>query len=126
MFLLKTLEYLILPALGRNSKLSSRLFSFRPSTICQSAVAKVLKIIKTYPKKNSDVHCAMLDHFKAFYRINFDILFMKQHVNELPTLVICLLEFVLRNTFVNVSFENYKGSNWLIGNGDRQGRIISP
>ena len=49
--LLKTLEYLILSVLRQNLKLSSRQFSFRPSTNCQSVVATVHGIIKTYTER---------------------------------------------------------------------------
>ena len=124
--LLKTLEYLILPVLRQNLTLSSRQFGFRPSTNCQSAVATVHEIIKTYTDNNSNVHCAMLDLSKAFDRINFDILFMKLRETELPTMIIRLLEYMLRNDFVNVSFNGCKVSDWLIDNGARQGRNFSP
>ena len=89
--LLKTLEYLILPVLRQNLKLYSRQFGFRPNTNCQSAVATVKEIIKTYTENNSNVHCAMLDLSKAFDRINFGIILMKLRETELPTMIIRLL-----------------------------------
>ena len=72
------------------------------------------------------MHCARLDLSKANDRSNFDILFMKLRESELPIMIIRLLEYTLRNAFVNVSFNGCKGSVWLIGNGARQGGILSP
>ena len=45
---------------------------------------------------------------------------------ELPTMIIRLMEYMLRNEFVDVSFNGCKGSDWLIGNGAHQGGILSP
>ena len=61
----------------------------------------------------------MLNLSKASDRSNFDIIFMKLREAELPTMIICLLEYMLKNAFVNVSFDGCKGSDRLIVNGVR-------
>ena len=68
----------------------------------------------------------MLDLSKAFDRINFDILVNKLHKTDLPSMIVGLLEYMLRNTFVNVSFNGCGGNDWQVGNGARQGGILSP
>ena len=72
------------------------------------------------------MHCAMLDLSKAFDGINFDILFMNLRKTELPTSIIRLFEYMLRNAFVSISFNGYKGSDLLVGNGAGHGAILSP
>ena len=51
---------------------------------------------------------------------------MKFRETEIPNLIISLLEYLIRNAFVIFSFNGCKGSNWLTGNGARQGGNLSP
>ena len=37
-----------------------------------------------------------------------------------------MIRFMLQNTYVNVSFGKWQGKNWKVGNGVRQGGILSP
>ena len=115
-----------MPALKSNLKLSSRQFGFRPGTNCQSAVLMLQEVVKSYTERNSNVHCAMLDLTKAFDRMNFNILIAKLKKTLLPMQLVNLLDFMLRNSFASLNYNGFKGGDWLIGNGARQGGILSP
>ena len=68
----------------------------------------------------------MLDLPKAMDGIISYILFMKLRETELPTMNIRLLEYMIVNAFVNISFIGCKESDWLICNSARQVGILSP
>ena len=40
--------------------------------------------------------------------------------------VVNLVEFMLRNSLASINYNGFKGRDWLIGNGARQGGILSP
>ena len=67
-----------------------------------------------------------LDLRKAFDKINHDILISKLIKRKFPSFFIKILYFMLKNQFVNVSFNGVSSLSWKAGNGLRQGGILSP
>ena len=63
---------------------------------------------------------------KAFDKINLNILNSKLLKTELPTQLVNLLNFINKNTYVNVQCNNVVGEEWQTNNGTRQGGILSP
>ena len=124
--LLKVFEYCLLPKVEKYFEPSSNQFGFRKNTSCLSAITVVKETIHYYNNQGSNVHCAKIDLSKAFDKLNHDILFCKMMNSEMPRSYIETIMFMLRNTNVCVSFGNYKGKDWKVGNGVRQGGILSP
>ena len=123
--LFKLFEYCLLPHLEKSLNLSPSQFGFRKNTSCLSAISVLKETIASYNDKNSNVHCAMVDLSKAFDKININILIGKLMKTEMSRDVINVLEFMFRNTYVNTKINNFKGDEWKIGNGTRQGGILS-
>ena len=123
---LKIVEYCLLPILTKILKLSNHQFGFRKETGCLSAIALVKETIYKYNSEKSCVHCVMVDLSKAFDRINNKILFSKLQVSELHPQIVELLRAMYDGAYVHTLFNGLKGVAWKIGNGARQGGILSP
>ena len=90
------------------------------------ATTVLKETIKNYTVKGSNVHTAFLDLSKAFDKINHDVLISKLIQKGYPAFFIKILYFMFKNQFVNVSYNDISSSWWKVGNGVRQGGILSP
>ena len=124
--LLKTFEYCLLFKLKRHVKLNTRQFGFRKNTSCLMAATVFKETIYNYNVNNSNVHAAFLDLSKAFDKVNHNILLMKLINQNIPPLLIKTLKSMYSNQSVHVSFNNTKSNPWILGNGVRQGAVLSP
>lgn len=84
------------------------------------------EIIENDNKKKSNVHCAFMDLSKAFDKVNCSTLVEKLKETKLPPELINIIDFMYSNSCANVKINNNVGSTWKIGNGTRQGGILSP
>ena len=123
---LKILEYCLLPSLSKLLKLSNLQFGFRKETGCMSAIALVKETIYKYNSENSNVHCVLVDLSKAFDRINHNILFSKFLESDVHPQIVELIRAMYDNAYVHTLFNGFRGIPWKIGNGARQGGILSP
>ena len=121
----KMFEYCLLPILNRYLKLDSCQFAYRQNTSCLSAVVVMKETLISYHEQNSSVHCAMIDLSKAFDKININTLVSKLRSSHLPDVFVNTISYMYRNTFVNTRFNNVAGDEWKIGNGARQGGVLS-
>ena len=123
---LKTFEYCILTEMQRKLKLSTRQFGFRQHTGCLPAIALVKEIIFKYNDENSSVYCAMVDLSKAFDRVNWNILFSKLRESNLRPEIINIIKVMYDRSYVHTMVNGTKSCSWKLGNGVRQGGILSP
>ena len=124
--LLKIFEYCLKPFLSKHLNLDSRQFGFRNNTSCPSVVSILKETVMGYSDENSNVHCVMVDLSKAFDKINYDILMLKLRKTSLPKQIVNILDYMCNNTYVNVLFNGITCDPWKVGNGARQGGILSP
>ena len=124
--LLKVFEYALLPCLERHLKLSSHQFGFRSETSTVQAVSVLKETINSYTEKRSAVHCAFIDLSKAFDRVNVNNLILKLKSRNIPKSVIKIIEFMYLNANVRIKFNGVTSDEWRVGNGVRQGGILSP
>ena len=82
--------------------------------------------IKSYVAERSNVHCGMVDVSKAFDKINHSILIDKLHKSGLPKHIIGIIAYMMNNSYANIFVNNITTDLWKIGNGTRQGGLISP
>ena len=122
---LKLYEYCFVPYLDKFLKISDRQFGFRPNTGCLAAVSVLKETVFRYMDGNSPVHCAFLDLTKAFDRVNFKILIDKLNSSNLPPSIVNNIDFMLHNSWVHTKFLGISSDEWLIGNGVRQGGVLS-
>ena len=124
--ILKLFEYCLLPIFKRYIKPNKWQFGYVPNASCASAGLILKETVLNYTRSGSKVHCAMLDFSKAFDRINVKVLIQKLISSNLPVLIIRVLKYMFENVYVHVSFAQMCGSVWKMGNGTRQGGILSP
>ena len=122
----KTLEYCLLPILNKHLTLSNQQLGFRSGASCLSTVTLLRETAESYIKQGSKVHCATIDITKAFDKINSKLLVAKLSHTTLPRQVVDIIAYMYQNTFVNVRFNEVENDPWLIGNGTRQGSVLSP
>ena len=123
---LKVFEYCLLPEMSRKLKISKHQFGYKKQTGCLQAIALAKETIFKYNSENSHVHCAAVDLSKAFDKINHKILFAKLHDSNLRPEVVRIIKVMYEQSYVNTSFNGVSTSSWRIGNGVRQGGILSP
>ena len=123
---LKTFEYCLLPIFSKHIRLNSRQFGFRKHTGCLSAIAVVKETIFHYNSEMSDVYCASIDCSKAFDKINWAILLQKLSGTSLPKIFVDIIFCMYANSYVSTRFNGVNSDPWKVGNGTRQGGILSP
>jgi len=124
--LMKVFEYSLQPVLVRKLNINPLQFGFTPGSDCHSAILFAKETILSYTGANSNVHGAAVDLSKAFDRVNFDILFDKLCKTGLPCSIVRIIDYMLRNTYVNVCYGDAIGEEWKVRSGVRQGGILSP
>ena len=124
--LFKVFEYSLLPTLTKHLKLSNKQFAFRADTDCVTAVLAMKEVIAKYNAEGSPVHCAMVDLTKAFDKVNYGKLMRKLRDSTLPKQIVDTMGYMFMNTYVNVQFAGVTSDPWKVGNGTRQGSVISP
>ena len=123
---LKVLEYSIMPEIMKFLHLSNRQFGFRKDTGCLHAITMVKEVIFKYNQEGSNVHCTLIDLSKAFDRINKEILFRLLDGSGLNPRIVNIIRCMYDESYVNTLFNHVKGNSWRVGNGVRQGVILSP
>ena len=123
---LKLFEYCLLNKLEKFLKINRLQFGFRKHTSCLMTTAILKEIVSHYNSKGSNVYTVFVDLKKAFDKVNHKILIAKLIDKNVSPVLIKLLLDMYNKQFVNVIFNNIKGSSWKIGNGVRQGGILSP
>ena len=124
--LLKLFEYVIQPVLENHLMLNNRQFGFRGDTGCTSALLILKEVIKKYVSENSSVFCAMIDVSKAFDKINYDVLKTKLMETSLPKHFVLIVDYMIRNTYVESFVNGLTSESWKMNNGTRQGGVNSP
>ena len=124
--ILKIFEYTLLPSLAEHLKLNSHQFGFRSETSTVQAISVLKETINSYTNKRSSVHCAFIDLTKAFDKLNVKSLILKLKNKTLPKSIIRIIEFMYLNANVRIKFNGIASDEWRVGNGVRQGGILSP
>ena len=123
---LKIFEYVLLPIIADNIKLCDQQLGFRNSSGCTDAILLVKEIIMRYNSEGSDVFCAQIDLSKAFDTIDHNILLRKMLDSDVPSSIVRIVGFMIKNSHTHVRFKNCKSSDWRVMTGCRQGGILSP
>ena len=76
-----------------------------------------------YAAQAYSIHCATVDLSKAYDRFNIDRLIRELRCSDSPDKIVDIIEFIAKNTMVNVLFNGCLGTDWPVGNGARQGGI---
>ena len=123
--ILKLFEYVLLPFLEKLLNVDSHQFGFRKNTGCLDAVTILKETVLNYNGEGSRVHCALVDLSKAYDCINVEVLSNKLRSAGCPNSIVDVINFMGTNTTVSTVFNGFVGSDWQVGNGARQGGILS-
>ena len=124
--ILKTFKYCLKDEFEKYLKLNSRQFGFRKFSSCLMANTVLRETISHYNNSGSNVYSAFIDLSKAFDKVNHSILISKLAGKKVSPFLIRLLKNMYDNQYASVVFNNVKSEEWRIGNGVRQGAILSP
>ena len=124
--LLKLFEYCVLNKINPFICSNPRQFGYKKATSCLTAAMMFKETIYKYTSEKSNLHCAMIDSSKAFDKIYLNILFTTLLDTNMPPLLVYILKFLCENIGVRVNVNNEFGSTFKVGNGTRQGGILSP
>ena len=124
--LLKIFEYCIIDHLNCALVLNNRQFGFRNGTSTIMAVNTLKETILNYTNKGSKVYTAFIDLSKAFDKVDHYKLINKLSASRVSPSIVNILKFLYKNQLVHTSYNNVDSNEWRLGNGVRQGAIISP
>ena len=128
--ILKLFEKCIQPYLNDNFHIHRNQFGFRAHTSTNMTVTVVKEIIHKYRDDHTNVFAGFIDLSKAFDKVNhFKLLKVVFESNLAPNLKLILKEYLLnQSSYVSYSSHEskYKSNLHHLGNGCRQGSIISP
>ena len=123
---LKLFEGCISAHLDNSLPSNHRQFGFQTNASTIMATSLLKETINSYVKKGSSVYVAFVDLKKAFDKVNHSKLIGKLIDSKLSPCVTNILKYIYSNQYVSVCYENSHSSSWLLGNGVRQGSLISP
>ena len=125
-YILRSFEHLILNVISKRLKINAHQFGYRKNTSCIMANAVIKEVVSTYNDCNSNVYCAFIDLSKAFDRVNHTVLYTKLIDKNVEPMFVKMLKTMYDNQYVHVVFNNVHSPMWKVGNGVRQGGILSP
>ena len=123
--LLKLFEYCLLFRIEPYIQLNDRQHGFRKRYSTDTACFTLKETILNYTNSNSDVYACFIDISKAFDSVNHGILIDKLHMAGMPEGLTRLIEYWYKNQYVRVQYKNSLSEEWKIGNGVRQGGVLS-
>ena len=121
----KLLESVILMKCEEYLFTSDNQFGFKAHGT-EFCICSLLEFIDYYKNKNTTVFVTFLDASKAFDRVNYWMLFSKLIDKNLPLFFVKLLVFWYTQQDMKVRWGNTISSSFKVGNGVKQGGILSP
>jgi hypothetical protein len=123
--LLKILELLIKNKMDHLFNTNHRQFAYKKNASTLLAHLMLKEVTATYAERNSYSCAAFLDLSKAFDRVNHAKLFKILEKKQWDPGIIELMKSWYKNQYVSVKLQDASSKCWLLGNGVRQGGILS-
>ena len=123
--MLKLMDLLLLDLFGINLSAANMQFGFQTKSSTSLCSWTLRESINFYINQGSPVYVCMLDMTKAFDHVRLDILFHKLK-NRIPGLFLRFLIYTYTNQQCTVKWDGSVSSSFTIGNGVRQGAVLSP
>ena len=122
---LKLFEYCLLMKMEPYVVINDRQHGFRKLYSTATACYVLKETVLNYTQSHSHVYGCFLDISKAFDTVNHSIMIDKLHKLGIPASLVNIIEYWYDNQYVNVRFKNSFSEEWKIGNGVRQGGVLS-
>ena len=123
---LKIPEYGIFNRIKDYVIINDRQHGFRPKYSTTTAAVTLKETVASYINRGSMVHAAFLDLTKAFDKVNHKILFKKLIDINVPNFLVNIIVGIYENQSACIKYKDGFSEFWKIGNGVRQGGILSP
>ena len=123
--LLKILDLMILELFKPNLEVSSLQFGFQEKSSTTLCTWTLKECINFFTNKGSVVYLCLMDMTKAFDNVRLNLLFNKLR-KRIPDIFVRLMMFSYMKQQCTVKWGSAKSSTFPIGNGVRQGAVISP
>ena len=122
---LKLFEYCLLYRIETFICLNDRQHGYRKRYSTSSACLVLKETVFSYLNGGSDVYSCFIDIKKAFDSVDHIILMDKLVNCGVPSIYVNLIAYWYGNQYVSVRYMSEYSSEWKIGNGVRQGGILS-
>lgn len=122
----KVLESIILKRIESQNDQDDYQFGFKKSHSTLSCTYLLKNTVDYYSNRGSHVFACFIDFNKAFDRVNYWQLFCKLLDQGMPRKIVYLLAFWYRNQRMCIKWQNVTSCHFNIGNGVRQGGVLSP
>ena len=123
--ILKLLDWIILILFGDTLGVDDLQFAYQPGCSTSMCTWAAVETISYFMRNGSEVYTCLMDMTKAFDMVRHSLLFKKLITAGLSIIFVRLLLFVYMNQFANVRWNGEFSSIFSIGNGVRQGAILS-
>ena len=124
--ILKLFEYCLKYKISKYVNICDKQHGFRPQHSTSTACLTLKEVVTKYNKRGSNVYAAFVDLSKAFDKINHYKLMDSLIDKGVPHFYVNILLYFYRNQLISTKHQNEMSSSWKIGNGVRQGGILSP
>ena len=122
----KLIEIIILNRYEELFNVSNNQFGFRKNSSTDMCIYAFKQVIDYYRKYSSPVYVTFLDASKAFDHVNYWKLFDKLLYRKVPLFIVKLLVFFYTNQTFCILWNGVTSDCFTIGNGVRQGGVLSP
>lgn len=122
----KLLESTLESFFNTNDDLDSYQFGFKKSHSTSLCTAVLKSAVDYYTRRGSHVFACFVDYNKAFDSVNYWKLFNKLLDNNIHVNIVTLLAYWYSNQLVCVRWLHNVSEYFKVGNGTRQGGVLSP
>ena len=122
----KIFENIVLNRISQFLHTSSNQFGFKPNHSTEMCVFALKEVINYYRCLNTPIYLVFIDIKSAFDRVSYWELFIKLIDRGTPLHIVLMLKFWYISQSLLVSWGNSLSEPFNMGNGIRQGSILSP
>ena len=122
----KILETLFLREVNSASSCDSWQFGFKTGHSTAMCTRAMKDVVEYYTGQGSHVFVSFVDFSKAFDKVNYWKLFGKLLDDSIDMSIVAILAFWYSNQVCNVRWKTIISDAFFVGNGTRQGGVLSP
>ena len=122
----KIFEKLLLNRISDFLYTTNNQFGFKPNHSTEMCVFALKEVINYYRCLNTPIYLVFIDIKSAFDRISYWELFLKLIDRDIPLQIVLMLKFWFTNQALLVNWGSSLSEPFTMGNGIRQGSILSP
>ena len=122
----KIIEIIILNRIQTSLHSTDNQFGFKTNVSTEMCIFAFKQVLEMYNNLGSPVYVCFLDASKAYDRVNHNKLFKKLCHRKVPLYIVKLLCYWYSNQPVYIKWGTAMSNLFTVGNGVRQGGILSP